>query len=136
MGMNVGGSRAAASGDINITPLIDVVLVLLIIFMVLVPATVRQLTATIPRKDEASTPTPTTSSQIVLKVGPQGQLTLGQDGVEPPNLREVIRKRLESASEKVVFFDVDDDARYGAVVRYMDVVRGAGARTLGIVTRD
>ena len=36
----------------------------------------------------------------------------------------------------MVFFDVDDDARYGAVVRYMDVVRGAGARTLGIVTRD
>jgi len=136
MGMNVGGSRAAASGDINITPLIDVVLVLLIIFMVLVPATVKQLTATIPRKDEASTPTPNTSSQIVLKVGPQGQLTLGQDGVEPANLREVIQKRLGSASEKVVFFDVDDDARYGAVVRYMDVVRGAGARTLGIVTRD
>ena len=136
MGMNVGGSRAAASGDINITPLIDVVLVLLIIFMVLVPATVKQLTATIPRKDEASTPATNTAPQIVLKVGPQGQLTLGQDGVEPANLREVIQKRLESASEKVVFFDVDDDARYGAVVRYMDVVRGAGARTLGIVTRD
>ena len=136
MGMNVGGSRAAVSGDINITPLIDVVLVLLIIFMVLVPATVKQLTATIPRKDEAPTPAPNTPPQIVLKVGPQGQLTLGQDGVEPANLREVIRKRLESASQKVVFFDVDDDARYGAVVRYMDVVRGAGARTLGIVTRD
>jgi biopolymer transport protein ExbD len=136
MGMNVGGNRAAVSGDINITPLIDVVLVLLIIFMVLVPATVKQLTATIPRKDEASTPVTNTPPQIVLKVGPQGQLTLGQDGVEPANLREVIRKRLESASQKVVFFDVDDDARYGAVVRYMDVVRGAGARTLGIVTRD
>ena len=136
MGMNVGGNRAAVSGDINITPLIDVVLVLLIIFMVLVPATVKQLTATIPRKDEAPAPDPNTPPQIVLKVGPQGQLTLGQDGVEPTNLREVIRKRLESASQKVVFFDVDDDARYGAVVRYMDVVRGAGARTLGIVTRD
>jgi biopolymer transport protein TolR len=136
MGMNVGSSRAAVNGDINITPLIDVVLVLLIIFMVLVPATVKQLTATIPRKDEAPAPEPNTPPQIVLKVGPQGQLTLGQDDVEPANLREVIRKRLESASQKVVFFDVDDDARYGAVVRYMDVVRGAGARTLGIVTRD
>ena len=72
MGMNVGGSRAAVSGDINITPLIDVVLVLLIIFMVLVPATVKQLTATIPRKDEASTPAPNTPPQIVLKVGPKG----------------------------------------------------------------
>jgi biopolymer transport protein TolR len=136
MGMNVGGSRAAASGDINITPLIDVVLVLLIIFMVLVPATVKQLTATIPRKDEAPTPDTNTPPQIVLKVGPEGQLTLGTDKVEPVDLRDVIRKRLESASQKVVFFDVDDDARYGAVVRYMDVVRGAGARTLGIVTRD
>jgi biopolymer transport protein TolR len=136
MGMNVGSRRSAVSGDINITPLIDVVLVLLIIFMVLVPATVKQLTATIPRKEDAPQPDPNPPAQIVLKVGPEGQLTLGPDPVEPPDLREVITKRLASASQKVVFFDVDDDARYGAVVRYMDIVRGAGARTLGIVTRD
>ena len=72
----------------------------------------------------------------MLKVGPEGQLTLGEDPVAPAELRAVIGKRLESASQKVVFFDVDDDARYGAVVRYMDIVRGAGARTLGIVTRE
>ena len=134
--MNVGGRGGAVSGDINITPLIDVVLVLLIIFMVLVPATVKQLTATIPRKDEAPAPLQDSPPQIVLKVGPEGQLTLGEDPVAPAELRAVIGKRLQSASQKVVFFDVDDDARYGAVVRYMDIVRGAGARTLGIVTRD
>jgi biopolymer transport protein ExbD len=136
MSMNVGGRGGTVSGDINITPLIDVVLVLLIIFMVLVPATVKQLTATIPRKDEAPAPRQDSPPQIVLKVGPEGQLTLGEDPVAPAELRAVIGKRLESASQKVVFFDVDDDARYGAVVRYMDIVRGAGARTLGIVTRD
>jgi biopolymer transport protein TolR len=136
MGMNVSGRGGTVSGDINITPLIDVVLVLLIIFMVLVPATVKQLTATIPRKEQQQDPDPQTPPQIVLKVGPEGQLTLGETPVPPADLRAIIGKRLESASQKVVFFDVDDDARYGAVVRYMDIVRGAGARTLGIVTRD
>jgi biopolymer transport protein TolR len=136
MGMNVGGRSGPTSGDINITPLIDVVLVLLIIFMVLVPATVKQLTATIPRKEEAPRIDDNTPPQIILKVDAKGQLTLGEDTVQPNDLRAVIGKRLEAAGQKVVFFDVDDDARYGAVVRYMDIVRGAGARTLGIVTKD
>ena len=136
MGMNVGGRSGPTSGDINITPLIDVVLVLLIIFMVLVPATVKQLTATIPRKEEAPRIDDNTPPQIILKVDAKGQLTLGEDTVQPNDLRAVIGKRLQAAGQKVVFFDVDDDARYGAVVRYMDIVRGAGARTLGIVTKD
>jgi biopolymer transport protein TolR len=136
MGMNVGSKRKhGPSEDINITPLIDVVLVLLIIFMVLVPSTMKQLHATIPRKDEANTKL-VPPAQIVLKIGPQGQLSLDAETVTPGNLRQVINQRLARDADKVVFFDVDPEARYGAVIRFMDIVKGAGARKLAIVSKD
>jgi biopolymer transport protein TolR len=136
MGMNVASKRKhGPSEDINITPLIDVVLVLLIIFMVLVPSTMKQLQATVPRKDDANTKT-VPPSQIVLKIGPQGQLSLDAETVTPANLRQVMGQRLARDTDKVVFFDVDPDARYGAVIRFMDIVKGAGARKLAIVSKD
>jgi biopolymer transport protein TolR len=136
MGMNVANKRKhGPSEDINITPLIDVVLVLLIIFMVLVPSTMKQLQATVPRKDDANTKS-VPPSQIVLKVGPQGQLSLDAETVTPANLRQVMGQRLARDADKVVFFDVDPDARYGAVIRFMDIVKGAGARKLAIVSKD
>ena len=136
MGMNVGGkTRNGATAEINITPLIDVVLVLLIIFMVLVPSSMKQLTATLPRKQDDTT-TANQPAQIVLKIGPGGELSLDAETVTPQKLREVMRARLSRDAGKLVIFDVDDDAHYGAVVRFMDIVKGAGARTLAIVTRE
>jgi biopolymer transport protein TolR len=134
MGMNVGAGKKGPSAEINITPLIDVVLVLLIIFMVLVPSTLKRLTATLPRRDPSTSQGD--SDQIVLKIGPQGQLSLNDQPVEPAALRQRIAQRLASDPHKVVFFDIDDDARYGAVVRFLDLARGAGARALAIVARD
>jgi biopolymer transport protein ExbD len=135
MGMNVGGGKKGPSADINITPLIDVVLVLLIIFMVLVPSTLKRLTATLPRRDQ-SRMDQGNSDQIVLKIGPEGQLTLNDQPVEPAALKQRIAQRLAADAHKVVFFDIDDDARYGAVVRFLDLARGAGARALAIVARE
>jgi biopolymer transport protein TolR len=136
MGMNVAsGKRRGVSGEINITPLIDVVLVLLIIFMVLLPQTLKLHTATIPRKDDAQQTT-TSTTQIVLKIGPAGQLSLDAHTVTPAELRAVMRARLARDADKVVFFEVDDEARYGAVMRFMDVVKGAGASKLAIVSKD
>jgi biopolymer transport protein TolR len=136
MGMNVAsGKRHGVSSEINITPLIDVVLVLLIIFMVLLPQTLKLHTATIPRKDQSHHDAPT-RPPIVLKVDREGQLSLDARTIPPADLREVMIQRLGRDADKVVFFEVDDDARYGAVVRFMDVVKGAGARKLAIVTKD
>ena len=61
MAMDVGGNKKGAKGDINVTPLIDVVLVLLIIFMVLVPSMLKELTANVPKKDKSDTPPDPTS---------------------------------------------------------------------------
>ncbi len=128
------GPRSGIKGEINITPLIDVVLVLLIIFMVLVPASLEQLTAAVPRKAEAATPADP-SRQIVLKIGAGGELTLDEQPVGAAELAGKVTQRLAADAGKVVFFDVDDGARYGAVVQVMDLVKGVGGR-LALVTRD
>jgi len=130
------GNKKGAKGDINVTPLIDIVLVLLIIFMVLVPSMLKELTANVPKKDKSDTPPDPTSVPIVVEYTAQKELSVNQESVAPELLAEKIGERLKFKSQKVVFFKIDDEAPYGDVVHFMDIVRGAGATTLGIVTKD
>ncbi len=137
MGMDVGSSKGGAKGDINITPLIDVVLVLLIIFMVLVPSMLKEITANVPRKADPNTPPPPPGSDpIVLEYTAKRELTINTEPVAPEALADKIGDRLKHDRQKVVFFKIEDDAIYGEVVKFMDIVRGAGAKTLGIVTKE
>ncbi|HXU83647.1 MAG TPA: biopolymer transporter ExbD [Polyangia bacterium] len=135
MGMDVGGSKKGAKGDINITPLIDVVLVLLIIFMVLTPTMLKHMTANVPRKDESQTQD-VASAPIVLEVSAKSELSLNMEPVAAEALGDKVGERLKHDRQKVVFFKVDDDAPYGDVVKFMDIVKGAGAKTLGVITKD
>ena len=136
MAMDVGGNRKGVRADINVTPLIDVVLVLLIIFMVLVPSMLKELTANVPRKDESTTPPDPSASPVVLEYTAKGELTLNGEPLAPEALAEKVADRIKYKSQKVVFFKIEDDAPYGDAIRFMDIVRGAGATTLGIVTKD
>ena len=136
MAMDVGGTRKGVRADINVTPLIDVVLVLLIIFMVLVPSMLKELTANIPRKDESNTPPDPSASPVVVEYTAKGELSLNQEAVAPEALGEKVAEKIKYKSQKVVFFKIEDDAPYGDAIRFMDIVRGAGATTLGIVTKD
>ncbi len=135
MAMDIPGSgRGRVKADINITPLIDVVLVLLIIFMVLIPLSIRQLSATVPRKADPTTST--NATQLVLRIGPKGELVLDGQPLPRGDLEQTMRRRLAVAGEKVVFFDVADEAGYDQLVRVMDVVKGVGAKGLALVVRD
>ena len=136
MAMDVGGARKGVRADINVTPLIDVVLVLLIIFMVLVPSMLKELTANIPRKDETNTPPDPSASPVVVEYTAKGELSLNQEPIAPETLAEKVAEKLKYKSQKVVFFKIEDDAIYGEAIRFMDIVKGAGATTLGIVTKD
>jgi biopolymer transport protein TolR len=136
MAMDVGGGKKGAKGDINVTPLIDVVLVLLIIFMVLVPSMLKELTANIPKKDNTNTPPDPNATPIVVEYTAARELSINQEAVAPEGLADKIGERLKFKSQKVVFFKIDDEAPYGEVVHFMDIVKGAGATTLGIVTKD
>ncbi len=134
MAMDV-GNKEGPRGDINVTPLIDVVLVLLIIFMVLVPSMLKHLTATVPKKVDESTPQPPGESIIVVEYTAGRELSLSGEPVAPDQLAAKLADRLRSDVQKVVFFKADDDAPYGEVIHFMDIARGSGARTLAVITK-
>jgi biopolymer transport protein ExbD len=133
MAMDVGGGKGPKS-DINVTPLVDVVLVLLIIFMVLTPSMLKHLTATVPKKSEDRAER-VSESVIVVEYTANRELSINTEPVAPEALAEKISERLRSARQKVVFFKAEDEAPYGDVVHLMDIARGAGAQSLAVVTR-
>jgi biopolymer transport protein TolR len=134
MAMDVGGKKNGIRGDINVTPLVDVVLVLLIIFMVLTPSTLKHLTANVPKKSDEPTPPVPNDTSIVVECGPNRELSINSEPVAVEALSEKLVERLRGSRQKVVFFKSDDDVPYGDVVRLMDVARGVGAQTLAVVT--
>ncbi|HVY40876.1 MAG TPA: biopolymer transporter ExbD [Polyangia bacterium] len=137
MAFSVGaGRKGAPQAEINVTPLIDIVLVLLIIFMVMTPVMLKEIVAKVPQKQTENVPRPPGDNPIVVEIDAQDHVALNGDPVAPEAFPERIADRLAHDRQKVVFFRVSDDANYGRTVRIMDVCKGAGAKTLGIVTKD
>jgi biopolymer transport protein TolR len=136
MAFSVGGGRKGPQGEINVTPLIDIVLVLLIIFMVMTPVMLKELVAKIPQKQMENIPQPPGENPIVVELDARDGLTLNGEPVAAELLGPRVGERLVHDRQKVVFFKIDDEANYGRAVRVMDVCKGAGAKTLGIVTKD
>lgn len=132
--MDVGGSKKGPKADINVTPLVDIVLVLLIIFMVLTPSMLKHLSALVPKKSEDSSPAPADNT-IVVEYTAERSLSVNTEPVAPEALAEKLSTRLRGVRQKVVFFKADDAAPYGEVVRFMDIARGAGAESLAVITR-
>lgn len=127
MGMNTGGNSSGLHTEINITPLIDVVLVLLIIFLVTMPITMKMVTMEVPRKLDDRTEVATVAP-IVVKVLASLQIELDDEGrkqsVNAPDLATTLRPILErKLSEKVVFVDFEDQVPWSEVVLTMDAVR-------------
>jgi biopolymer transport protein ExbD len=133
--MDVGSNRKGPKSEINVTPLVDVVLVLLIIFMVLTPSMLKHLTATVPKKpDEAAASPMPDQSTILVEYTAKRELTVNGEAVAPEGLAAKLAERLRGSRKKVVFFRAEDGALYGEVVRLMDFARGAGAESLAIIT--
>ena len=128
------GNQKGLRAEINVTPLVDVVLVLLIIFMVLTPSMLKHLTANVPKKtDEPAQAVPTDSS-IVVAYSAARELTVNNEPVAPEALADKLIERLRGARQKVVFFKAEDDVPYGDIVHFMDIARGVGAQTLAVVS--
>ena len=134
MAMDVGGKKGGARSDINVTPLIDVVLVLLIIFMVLTPSMLKHLPTMVPEKSEDDTPAGPPDSAIMVEYTAKRELTVNSEAVSVEALALKLQERLKARRQKVVFFKAEDKAPYGEVVRLLDIARGSGAETLAIVT--
>ncbi len=135
MAFSVGNGKGPQA-DINVTPLIDVVLVLLIIFMVMTPVMLKEIVAKVPQKQTENAPLPPGESTIVVELDAHDQLSLNGEPVAPEALSAKVGDRLAHDRGRVVFFKISDEANYGRAVRIMDVCKGAGAKTLAIVTKD
>lgn len=131
-----GGGKGLRS-DINVTPLIDVVLVLLIVFMVLVPKLLNQMTVDVPPKAPPDTQMQQPDNdQLVITVSEDGRLAINNEGVTLEELPDRVRNLLQNRAKKLIFFNPDDKAAYGMVARVMDICRGSGAKILGIMTKQ
>jgi biopolymer transport protein ExbD len=134
MAMDVGSKKSGPKSDINVTPLIDVVLVLLIIFMVLTPSMLKNIPMMVPDKAEDDTPAMPPDSAIMVEYTANRELTVNSEAVAIEALAAKLQDRLKARRQKVVFFKAEDKAPYGEVVRLLDIARGSGAETLAIVT--
>lgn len=121
--------------DINVTPLIDVMLVMLIIFMVVSPTTQVGLDVEIPETSDAETPVnpaPITG-QLVLVVDERGGLLLNQREISTEGLRSTLSEIFEGRRDKTIFLHASPRLSYGEVVSVLDIVKGCGALRVGIV---
>lgn len=127
MGAKVGGSDGGGMDEINVTPLIDIVLVLLIVFMVLTPITVEKMASQLPPTDPPEQDeTPPPPDQLMVAVYGDGKISLNLKEGEDATLMEELRLRLRAKSKKTVFVDAAPDANYARVIEVIDLIRAQG----------
>ena len=130
------GTGGSSVGDINVTPLVDVVLVLLIIFMVVTPLLEKNIPVRTPNSEKVEEVTEVPPDQLVVYVDKSGQMRINSEQVAQADLLAKLRAKLDSraASDRVVFIVADDLARYTTLVSVMDAAKQAGADVLGFAT--
>lgn len=131
MGMAV-GKQGALNSDPNLTPMIDVLLVLLIIFMMIIPMSRKALEAQLPDPTPVEAPPDANPDQIVLEVKPEGEFAINSQPVAKAELFNRVKEIFDGRPNKVIFIKGDTTVLYKDVIWAMDQVRGAGVKAIGI----
>ena len=132
MAMNLGGGGGIKS-DINVTPLVDVMLVLLIIMMIVAPLLQQGVPVTLPLAAN-STEKPETQDQAVVTIDRQKQVYLNAVPIPSGQLQNRVKEVLEDKSDKIVIIKADEEVLYSAVMDTMDELRMAGIEDMGLIT--
>src|SRR5687768_7530925 len=125
MSMDVGGPRGALKADINVTPLVDVMLVLLIIMMLVAPMLQQGVSLTLPKASN-TVDKPESNEQTVVAIAANKSMYLNAKPVGDTELGTKVSELLESKTEKIVIIRADEDVDYGTVMLAMDQLRQAG----------
>ena len=133
MAMDVGGAKGGVKSDINVTPLVDVMLVLLIIMMIVAPLLQQGVPVTLPLAAN-STEKPETQDQTVVTIDRNKDVYLNAVPVASGQLQGRIKEVLEDKSDKIVIIKADEEAPYSAVMDTMDELRAAGIEDMGLIT--
>ena len=129
------GSKGGLTNDINVTPMIDVLLVLLIIFMLVVPMSRKAIDLQLPDpsdQQQSANPPP----QIVLEVLPGDKFLLNKEPLTKATMLKRLKEIYDPRPEKIIFVKGDPKAKYSEVIFAMDVARGAGVKVIGVSPKD
>ena len=131
MAMSTGGGTGLTN-EINVTPMIDVLLVLLIIFMMAIPMLRKAIDVQIPDPTPQQQTQQSNPDQIVLQVLPDGKFKVNSEEVPADNLAKFLKDLYDPRPEKIIFVKGDPKVKYQEVVHAMDLARGAGVKVIGI----
>lgn len=135
MSMAVGGGKGNAIADINVTPMVDIMLVILIIFMVITPLLQKGVSVDLAKtKNPREMREADRDDAVVVAVTRDAKIWLSSDQTTKEQLGQKIQDILASKVDKTVYIKSDRRARYGEVVDIVDIVRAAGVDTLGLLT--
>jgi biopolymer transport protein TolR len=133
MAMDLGGAKGGVKSDINVTPLVDVMLVLLIIMMLVAPLLQQGVAVKLPTAAN-TTDKPETQDQTVVAIGKNKEMYVNAKPVTEGELATRINEILENKKEKIVLIKADEEVEYSAVMGAMDSLRQAGVEDIGLVT--
>ncbi len=133
MAMSVGGSGEGPKSDINVTPLVDVMLVLLIIMMIVAPLLQQGVALSLPIATN-SAEKPETQEDTLVQITADGQYHVNGKAVSEQELRRAVEEALEQKNQRILLIKADEDAANSSVMTAMDQLRQVGLEDIGLIT--